>query len=350
MKKGILDRLKKGTVLVGEGYLFELERRGYIKAGAFVPEVVLDYPNAVRELHREFLRAGSDVIVAFTYYAYRDKLRIIGRENDLEPMNRQALRIANEIANEAHSAGSGQETLVAGNISNTWVYDPQDKKRTSKFVYDMFDEQVRWAVEEGVDYIIAETIEYVEEAKIALEVIKKYKLPAVITLGATYAKSKDGYDWIEGCKMLEANGVDVIGFNCIRGPETLMPLLKKLRKNVKTYTAALPVTYHTTKEYPAYQFLRFDRERPHPMYSELDRFLYTRYEIAEFAKQMEDIGINYIGVCCGGAPHHVRSIAERLGRIVPASRYSPDMSQHGILGSEEKVHNSHEKQFLEQWK
>src|SRR5258708_5911678 len=126
-KTGILQKLKKGTVLGAEGYLFELERRGYLKAGAYVPEVVLDYPEALRELHREFLRAGSEVIVAFTYYAHRDKLRVIGREKDLEPMNRQALRIANEIAREG-------DALVAGNICNTWVYDPNDKVRTSKLV------------------------------------------------------------------------------------------------------------------------------------------------------------------------------------------------------------------------
>src|SRR5664279_3529248 len=111
MKNGILQKLKKGTVLGAEGYLFELERRGYIKAGAYVPEVVLDYPDALRELHREFLRAGSEVMVAFTYYAHRGKLRVIGREKDLERMNRQALRIAKEIAKEG-------DALVAGNICN----------------------------------------------------------------------------------------------------------------------------------------------------------------------------------------------------------------------------------------
>ena len=92
MKKTLLDKLNKDVVLGAEGYLFELERRGYIKAGAYV-EVVLDYPDALRELHREFLRAGSEVMVAFTYYAHRDKMRVIGRENDLEPLNRQAIAI-----------------------------------------------------------------------------------------------------------------------------------------------------------------------------------------------------------------------------------------------------------------
>src|SRR5262245_64803413 len=124
-KKGLLERLKSGTVLGAEGYVFELERRGYIKAGPYVPEVVLDFPGAVRELHREFLRAGSDVMVALTYYAHREKLRDVGRQDDLEAMNRHAVRIANEIAAEGRA-------LVAGNICNTWSYDPRDPSGSGK--------------------------------------------------------------------------------------------------------------------------------------------------------------------------------------------------------------------------
>ena len=73
-KKNILERLKEDIVVSAEGYVFELERRGYIKAGPYVPEVVLDFPDAVKELHREFLLTGSEVMVALTYYANRNKL------------------------------------------------------------------------------------------------------------------------------------------------------------------------------------------------------------------------------------------------------------------------------------
>jgi betaine-homocysteine S-methyltransferase len=340
MKKGILERLQEGTVFGVEGYLFELERRGYIKAGAYVPEVVLDHPDALRQLHREFLRAGSEVMVAFTYYAHRSKLRVIGREDDLEKMNRQALRIAKEIAKEG-------DALVAGNICNTWEYNPKDKERTSEIVREMYEEQVRWAVEEGADFIIAETIEYVEEALIALEVIKKYNLPAMVTFGATYEKSKDGYDWIEACQMLEAAGADIVGFNCIRGPKLMLPLLATLRNKVKCFIAAQPVPYHTTQKFPAFQFLKYNKGNAFPLY--LDRFTCTRFEMAKFAKQAQAIGVNYIGICCGAGPHHVRAMAEALGRTVPASRYSPDMSQHGMLGTD-KVVKKHEKVFLKKWK
>ena len=72
------QRLAEGVVLGAEGYVFELERRGYVKAGPFVPEVILDAPDALRQLHREFLRAGADVMVALTYYAHREKLKDVG--------------------------------------------------------------------------------------------------------------------------------------------------------------------------------------------------------------------------------------------------------------------------------
>src|SRR5207245_8605707 len=84
---GLLDRLAAGPVICAEGYLFELERRGYLQAGPFVPEVVLEHPELVAQLHRDFVRAGSDVVPAFTYYGHREKLRLIGKEDLLEPLN-----------------------------------------------------------------------------------------------------------------------------------------------------------------------------------------------------------------------------------------------------------------------
>src|SRR5262249_61654506 len=103
----LADQLATGTVLGAEGYVFELERRGYVKAGAFVPEAVLDFPDAVVELHREFLRAGADVMVALTYYAHREKLRQGGREPDLEAMNRQAGRLGREGGAGGGGPGGG---------------------------------------------------------------------------------------------------------------------------------------------------------------------------------------------------------------------------------------------------
>jgi methionine synthase I (cobalamin-dependent) len=324
----LLERLERDVVLGAEGYLFELERRGYLQSGPFVPEVVLDHPDAVRELHREFLRAGAEVMVAFTYYGHREKLRMIGREDDLEPLNRNALQLAKEVAAEG-------DALVAGNICNTWAYDPDDPEGSGDVVREMYREQVRWAVEAGADFIVAETNDYLGEALIGVEVIREHGLPSVVTFASTSETTMDGYELDEACRRVEDAGADVVGLNCSRGPATMFPILERVRAAVSCPVAAQPVPYRTTPEEPTFVSLHgAGGSRAFPV--ALDPFLLTRFEMADFAVAARDLGVSFIGICCGGAPHHVRSMAEALGRTVPASRYSPAMELHPVLGENVK--------------
>jgi betaine-homocysteine S-methyltransferase len=330
---GLLDRLAAGSVICAEGYLFEFERRGYLQAGAYVPEVVLEHPDLVAQLHREFVHAGSDVVEAFTYYAHREKLRLIDKEHLLEEMHRQALSIAKAVAAESGA-------LFAGNICNTNIFVGDEASRRAARA--MFEEQVAWAVEAGVDYVIGETFSWGEEALIALDVMKQSGKPAVITL-AVHQKPevREGWSPTEACRRLEEAGADVVGLNCIRGPRTMLPVLKAIRQEVQGHVAALPVPYRTHDDEPTFQSLRDPGYanppggRPFP--TALDPFLCTRYEIADFAREAYDLGVRYLGVCCGAGPHHIRSMAEALGRTPPASRYSADMSKHAFLGTNEKL-------------
>jgi methionine synthase I (cobalamin-dependent) len=326
--RSLAQRLAEGVVVGAEGYVFELERRGYIKAGPYVPEVILDAPDALRQLHREFLRAGADVMVALTYYAHREKLKDVGRAGDLEAMNRQAVRIAREIAGEG-------DALVAGNICNTWSYDPHDPAATSPVVRAQYEEQLGWAVEEGVDFVIAETYDHVGEALIGLDVCTQLGLPALVTFASVQPETTyDGYDYVEACRVLADAGAAVVGLNCSRGPETMLPLLERIRAAVDIPVAAQPVPYHTTSHAPAFESLESaDGRRRFPI--ELEPFQCTRFEMADFARRARDIGVSYIGICCGGGPHHVRAMAEALGRDTPASRYSPAMELHPVLGAGE---------------
>jgi betaine-homocysteine S-methyltransferase len=335
---GIVERLTTGTVLGAEGYVFELERRGYIKAGPYVPEVVLDFPDAVRQLHREFLRAGSDVMVALTYYAHREKLRHVGREGDLEAMNRRAVRIAREVAQEG-------DALVAGNVCNTWVYDPDDPS-ARETVRAMYAEQLGWAVEEGIDFVISETNDYLGEALIALEVIQGLGLPAMVTLAPTQPdQTRDGYQYAEACRILAAEGAQVVGLNCDRGPQTMMPLLARIRETVDCPVAAQPVPYRTDAAAPTMQALRAETaQQAFPL--ALEPFGCTRFEMAQFAVQARDIGVDYVGICCGAGPHHVRAMAEALGREVPASKYSPSMNLHPMFRAEVSAKDA---MFLSTW-
>jgi len=330
----LLQRLDEGPVICAEGYLFELERRGYLQAGAFVPEVVLEHPETVMQLHRDFIHAGSDVVEALTYYAHREKLRIIGREHDLEPINRRALEIAGTVAREAGA-------LFAGGICNTNIYDRNDAKSRDA-VRAMFDEQVAWAADADVDYVIGETFSWAQEALIALDVIKRANKTAVITLAMHQADvTRENWTIADACKRIADAGADVVGLNCIRGPATMMPLLREARKAVSTHMAALPVPYRTSDDQPSFQSLRdahwhFDEgTRPFPV--ALDPFTCNRYEIADFGAQALAMDIRYLGVCCGAGPHHIRALAEAVGKHPPASKYTADMSKHAFLGSDKRI-------------
>lgn len=321
--KSLEERLADGYVIGAEGYVFELEHRGYIKAGPYVPEVVLDAPEAVLQLHREFLRAGADVMVALTYYANREKLKDVGRENDLEAMNRKAVQLASQAAQDGGA-------LVAGNICNTWAYDPGEPHKSGAVVRSQFEEQVGWAVEEGIDFLIAETNDYLEEALIALEVAKSFNLSTMVTLATVQPEmTRDGYEYVDACKILADNGATIVGFNCDRGPTTLLPLVERVCAAVDCAVAVQPVPYRTTPEVPSFEGFKEDGVGAYPI--GMEPFLCTRFEMAAFARQAADAGARYIGICCGGTPYYLRAMAEALGRDTTASKYSPALDLHPMM-------------------
>ena len=334
MKKDLITRLNEGPVLFAEGYLFAMERRGYLSAGAFVPEVVLEHPEVVSQLHREFIRAGSDIVQAFTYYGHREKLRLIGKEDLLEPLQKNALQIAKDARDEFKDL----DLLVCGDVANTNIYDPNDKKSHSQ-CQKMYEEQVFWAKEAGVDFIVAETINWTEEMKIALKAIKDEGLIAVTNFSIKKGdKTREGHTPGDACKIMEDLGADVVGLNCYRGPKMTMKLLPEIREKVSCHVAALPVPYRTTEEQPG-----FLNQTDHgcdcipggnafPV--ALDNLYCNRFEMAEFAKDCQKQNINLIGICCGAEPHHVREMSVALGRKPISYKYYPDMSRHWLHGKD----------------
>jgi betaine-homocysteine S-methyltransferase len=334
-----LKRLAEGPVICAEGYLFELEKRGYLQAGAFVPECVLEHPEVVRQLHRDFVHAGSDVVEALTYYLHREKLRLIGKEDLLEKINKQALIIAREVAQETGA-------LFCGDICNSNIWpDGEVSPQVEAEVRQMFEEQVKWAKEAGVDYIVGETFDHLGEARLACKVIKEAGLPAVITLALPQEnKSREGFELEEIFIELEKAGADVVGLNCFRGPATMLPDLERILKAVKIPVAALPVPFRTTPQEPTFvsltdpglpQGIQVENGRPFPV--ALDPLQCTRFEIADFTRKAAAKGVKYFGICCGCQPHHIRAMAEALGRRPPASKYSTDMSKHFCFGTDERL-------------
>ena len=139
-------------------------------------------------------------------------------------------------------------------------------------------------------------------------------------------------------RQLADAGAEVVGLNCAWGPATMLPLLPSWSAlcgcpspryrcrtgptpSIRNFQALVDPGYAA---FPAGQALP-DR---------LDPFTCNRYEIVDFTRAALEAGVRYLGLCCGAAPHHMRAMAEALGRTPPASRYSEDMSRHIYFGYE----------------
>ncbi len=310
MPKGILDRLCEGVVLGDGGYLLELERRGYVQAGPFVPEVSLTRPESLAELHREFVRAGVDVLQTLTFYASEDKLATVGLEGRVDEMNRAATRIAREVAEEAE-----RDILVAGNLCVTWAYDPEDPTSRRR-VRELFDRQLAAMGEEGIDFVIAETFSWLGEAMIAAEAIKDAGLPAMVTMGPDNdPNSFEGHSPGECARRLAEAGVEIVGVNCLRSPGHMLQIMEEVRDAVpdSVYLASQPVAFHGPSHQPNFVSLP---EFPY----ELEKITLPRTAFGDFALRAREMGYGYIGSCCGSVAVHVREMARALGKLPTEER------------------------------
>ena len=174
--------------------------------------------------------------------------------------------------------------------------------------------------------------------------MKQTGLQSVITIAPMGENiMRDGISIVDTCKELEQRGGEVVGMNCHRGPETMMPYLKEIRKELKCHVAGLPINYRTTEKNPTFLNLPDNNgctcSSPHktPFPTALDPMQCNRYEIGNFAKEAFEIGINYLGVCCGANPMLIREIAEAVGLTVPASKYRENMTNHYMFGTNKRI-------------
>ena len=301
MAIGLLERLAAGPVLGDGGYLLELERRGYVRAGPFTPEVSITNPEALAQLHREFMRAGAEVLQALTFYASEDKLATVGLAGKVDDINRAAVEVARGVAADG-------DALVAGNLSLTWAYDPKDPG-SEDHVRALFDRQLEVQMDAGIDLVVAETFTWLGEAMIAVERALATGLPVVVTM--SYERdphSYEGHSPSECAKRLAGAGAHAVGVNCLRSPEQTLPLMVEMRAAVDGFVACQPVAYRTPPESPDFTSLA---EFPFA----LDPLQLPRQAMAAYAVKARDMGVSYIGSCCGSVASHVKAMGQALGKV-----------------------------------
>jgi len=304
-KKGLMQRLDEGVVLGDGGFVFALEKRGYVKAGPWTPEAVIEHPEAVKQLHREFLRSGSDVMQAFTFYASDDKLSNRGNQASQNytcaGINRAACDLARSVAEEG-------DALVAGGLSETPSYLSGAGKAA---VQAEFQKQVKVFQDNKVDFLIAEYFEYVEEMEWAIEVCKKSELPVVASMCIGPEGDIHGVPCGECAVRMAKAGADVVGVNCHFDPFVSLEALREMKKamdaaKIKKHMIAQPLGFHT----PDAKLQGFIDLPEFPF--GLEPRICTRWDMVRYAREAYELGVRYIGGCCGFEPYHVRACAEEL--------------------------------------
>jgi len=159
-----------------------------------------------------------------------------------------------------------------------------------------------------VDFIIGETFGWLGEALLAVERGKATGLPVMVTVAFENENvTSDGHNAADCAKRLVDAGADIVGINCLRNHYTMMPLLKEMRAATSAYIAAQPVAYRT----PAHKH-DFTSLQEFP--TQLDPLQLSRAEMAGYAREALDAGVNYIGACCGAIASHIRAMAIELGK------------------------------------
>lgn len=314
MPVNILEQMTHGPVLGDGGYLIELERRGYVDSGSgrekvgtgrgsgqYTPEVAIENPEALRELHREFLHAGSQVLQALTFFGTREKLSRAGYGAQTEEINQAAVAIAKEIA--------GDRALVAGSVSRTQLFERQGAA-ASDFVRDLIAEQIRLLQQSGVDFLILETFFHLEEMLVALECARTSGLPVIATMSfrPQAAGSSDGYSAVECARAMADGGANAVGANCEQEPSRMLPVLRQMRDAVDVPIAAQPAAFRTTDQTPCFTRL--------PQFPDaLETIQIERAAFRDFARAAQAEGFGYIGGCCGCSAAYIRVMAEELSQI-----------------------------------
>jgi betaine-homocysteine S-methyltransferase len=298
-------------VLGDGGYLIELERRGYVSSGSkrekvgtgrgsgqFTPEVTIENPEALRQLHLEFLRAGSQVLQALTFFGTREKLKRAGYDAETEVINQNAVRVAREAA-----AG---EALVAGSISRTQLFEREGRK-AGGFVRELLAEQTRLLTEAGVDFLILETFFHLEEMLIALECARESGLPMIATMSFRPRpdQSSDGHGAAECAREMAAAGARMVGANCEQEPKRMLAVLREMRAAVDVPLAAQPAAFRATDETPC-----FTRLPQFP--DEMETIQASREEFSDFGRIAKAEGIGYVGGCCGCNAAYIRALASGM--------------------------------------
>ncbi|MFN3821748.1 MAG: bifunctional homocysteine S-methyltransferase/methylenetetrahydrofolate reductase, partial [bacterium] len=285
------ERLK-GLPLLADGAMgTELYARGVYLNRCF-DEVTLSHPDLVLTIHRDYLKAGAEMIETNSFGANRFKLAGFGIADQAKTIARRASELARQAVEELNP-----NAFVGGSIGPLGRQIEPLGKLSYQQAHDAFTDQAEGLLEGDVDLIVLETFTSAEELKIAIQAVRRLSpevpILAMITL-------LDGYRTVLGddleriAELFATQPVDAVGFNCTLGPAKLLEAIRQIGAQIDKPWAIMPNAGEL--EWVEGRLL----SRATPEY------------FAEYTRRLIQIGVKVVGGCCGSTPQHIRAMRDAM--------------------------------------
>ncbi len=263
-------------------------------------ELNLSSPDLVREVHREYVKAGAEIIETNTYGASRLKLAQQGLDEKLVEINVAAANLARRAAEEAR-----QHVFIAGAISPLGVRIEPYGPTSIDEAKDLFKEQAQALLEGGVDCFVLETFHDVNEIHQAIRAVRElcnHVIFAQMTINdhgeTSYGTSPEVFTQrLDG--WLDRDGYDVVGMNCSVGPQIILEAVEKMRGHTTLRLSAIP-----------------NAGLPRDVQGR-QMYLASPEYMAKYAKRLINAGVKFIGGCCGTTPAHIKLIVDAVRALSP---------------------------------
>jgi len=285
MKADLRQALSQ-DILTGDGamgtYLYQM---GF-PVGISYEELNLLKPDVIADVHRRYYEAGARVIETNTFSANRESLSKYGLDSEVEAINRAGVEIARRAV--------GPDAYVVGAVGS--IRSGKRKNILTSQIKQDFEQQITALIEAGADGILFETFYDLEEMLIAIKIARKLSDVAIIAQFAVeeVGRTLDGYSISEAFARVQAEGADIVGFNCRVGPNGIMRAIDKLPDR-----GAFPLSVFPNAGIPDYVDGKYT-------------YMATPEYFAENALKFADRGARIVGGCCGTTPEHIAAIAGAL--------------------------------------
>jgi 5-methyltetrahydrofolate--homocysteine methyltransferase len=254
-------------------------------------EYNLSHPEAVAEIHRAYCEAGAEMIGTNTFGANPLKLRKARLADKAYDFNYQGAKIAR--------AAAPKEVLVFAAIGPSGEFLAPLGEISPEEMYEIYKGQILALAEGGADLLSLRTFTDLEEMKIAVRAAKENtQLPVIATmtfdLGQKGFRTMMGVDVKAAIEGMTGAGAEVIGSNCGRGMEEMVPLMGEMRVQFKGYLTAQP-----------------NAGLPQLVDGKA-KYIQSPEEFASWVPRLLEAGVSIIGGCCGTTPDHTRKVAEAI--------------------------------------